>query len=492
MKFPRRSGILLHPTSLPGRYGIGDLGPAAYHFVDWLVEAGQQIWQVLPLGPTGYGDSPYQNFSAFAGNPLLISLDQLIEQGLLTEADLSERPLFPAERVDFGVLIPWKMSILRRAFANFKQSRQDEFEKWVANNEEWLNDYAFFMALKVHFGGGAWTQWPEELRRRDESALAEYRQKVADEIVFQQFIQFQFFQQWIQLHEYAQSQGITIIGDAPIFIAHDSADAWAQRELFYIREDGSLEVQAGVPPDYFSETGQLWGNPLYRWDVMQERGYQWWIDRFRIIFQLVDVVRLDHFRGFEAYWTVPGEAKTAIQGEWRKGPNASLFEAVQDALGTLPIIAEDLGVITPEVEALRDQFDFPGMRILQFAFGADTSNSFLPHNYMQNTAAYTGTHDNETTRGWFGNLDDATRQRVLDYFNCSSEEIIRTMIRALMLSVADTVVVPMQDVLDLNNRARMNLPGTVGGWWTWRASAVQFTPEAAAWLAKWTKLYGRA
>ena len=492
MKFPRRSGILLHPTSLPGRYGIGDLGPAAYHFVDWLVEAGQQIWQVLPLGPTGYGDSPYQNFSAFAGNPLLISLDQLIEQGLLTEADLSERPLFPAERVDFGVLIPWKMSILRRAFANFKQSRQDEFEKWVANNEEWLNDYAFFMALKVHFGGGPWTQWPEELRRRDESALAQYRQKVADEIVFQQFIQFQFFQQWIQLHEYAQSQGITIIGDAPIFIAHDSADAWAQRELFYIREDGSLEVQAGVPPDYFSETGQLWGNPLYRWDVMQERGYQWWIDRFRIIFQLVDVVRLDHFRGFEAYWTVPGEAKTAIQGEWRKGPNASLFEAVQDALGTLPIIAEDLGVITPEVEALRDQFDFPGMRILQFAFGADTSNSFLPHNYMQNTAAYTGTHDNETTRGWFGNLDDETRQRVLDYFNCTSEEIIRTMIRALMLSVADTVVVPMQDVLDLNNRARMNLPGTVGGWWTWRASAVQFTPEAAAWLAKWAKLYGRA
>ena len=492
MKFPRRSGILLHPTSLPGRYGIGDLGPAAYHFVDWLVEAGQQIWQVLPLGPTGYGDSPYQNFSAFAGNPLLISLDQLIEQGLLTEADLSERPLFPAERVDFGVLIPWKMSILRSAFANFKQSRQDEFEKWVANNQEWLNDYAFFMALKVHFGGGAWTQWPEELRRRDERVLAEYRQKVADEIVFQQFIQFQFFKQWSQLHEYAQSQGITIIGDAPIFIAHDSADAWAQRELFYIREDGSLEVQAGVPPDYFSETGQLWGNPLYRWDVMQERGYQWWIDRFRIIFQLVDIVRLDHFRGFEAYWTVPGEAKTAIQGEWRKGPNASLFEAVQDALGTLPIIAEDLGVITPEVEALRDQFDFPGMRILQFAFGADTSNSFLPHNYMQNTAAYTGTHDNETTRGWFGNLDDATRQRVLDYFNCSSEEIIRTMIRALMLSVADTVVVPMQDVLDLNNRARMNLPGTVGGWWTWRASAVQFTPEAAAWLAKWAKLYGRA
>ncbi len=492
MKFSRRSGILLHPTSLPSRYGIGDLGPTAYHFVDWLVEAGQKIWQVLPLGPTGYADSPYQNFSAFAGNPLLISLDQLREQGWLTDSDLSTVPLFPTERVEFGRVIPYKMQMLRTAFERFKTSQPAEFPTWVAKNESWLADYALFMAIKTHFGSGPWSEWPDALRRRDEQTLAEYRQTLADEILFEQFIQFLFFQQWSALRNYAQNLGLSIIGDVPIFIAHDSADAWAQRDLFYIREDGSLEVQAGVPPDYFSETGQLWGNPLYRWDVMQERGYQWWITRFRGVFELVDIVRVDHFRGFEAYWTVPGEAKTAIHGEWRKGPNASLFEAVHDALGALPIIAEDLGVITPEVEALRDQFDLPGMRILQFAFSADTSSSFLPHNYIQNTTAYPGTHDNETTRGWFNNLDDATRQRVLAYFNCTEETLVSSMIRALMISVADTVVIPMQDILNLNNRARMNLPGTVGGWWAWRATSSQFTPEAAAWLAHLAQAYGRA
>jgi 4-alpha-glucanotransferase len=310
-------------------------------------------------------------------------------------------------------------------------------------------------------------------------------------VAYQLFLQYKFFGQWGALREYAHSKGIEIIGDIPIFIAHDSADAWAQPELFSIREDGSLEVQAGVPPDYFSETGQLWGNPLYHWDVMKEQGYKWWIARFRTVFSLADMVRLDHFRGFEAYWTVPGDAKTAIHGEWRKGPEASLFSTVRDVLGPLGIIAEDLGIITPEVERLRDGFEYPGMRILQFAFTADSSSAFLPHNYMQNTVAYTGSHDNETTRGWFSNLDEKTQQRVLDYFNSNEEQIVADMIRGIFASVADTAVVPMQDVLDLGNEARMNLPGTVGGWWTWRITSGQLSSQKAAWLAKLAQLYGR-
>lgn len=491
MKFPRRSGILLHPTSLAGPYGIGDLGPEAYRFVDWLADAGQSLWQVLPLGPTGYGDSPYQNFSAFAGNPLLISPQRLGEEGLLSQEALAEVPNFPTERVDFGWVIDWKEQLLRTAFANFKPDEQEGFSDWLEEQSDWLEDYALFMALKKHFGGRPWTDWPVALKARDEDALASYRADLADEVAYQQFLQYHFFKQWASLRDYTHSQGIEIIGDIPIFIAHDSADAWAQRELFSIREDGSLEVQAGVPPDYFSETGQLWGNPLYHWDVMKEQGYEWWIARFRAVFNLADIVRLDHFRGFEAYWTIPGDAETAIEGEWRKGPEGDLFSTVRDVLGPLGIIAEDLGVITPEVEALRDGFEYPGMRILQFAFSADTSSGFLPHNYIQNTVAYTGSHDNETTRGWFSNLDESTRQCVLDYFNSNEEQIVGDMIRAIFASVADTAVVPMQDVLDLGNEARMNLPGTVGGWWAWRITADQLSSQKAAWLAKLAQLYGR-
>jgi 4-alpha-glucanotransferase len=491
MRFPRRSGILLHPTSLPGRYGTGDLGTGAYHFVDWLHDAGQRLWQILPLGPTGYGDSPYQSFSAFAGNPLLVSPDRLEEQGLLSPADLSNVPAFSNDRVDFGAVIPWKRDLLRTAFENFKGGNQESLERWAANNSDWLEDYALFIAIKEHLGNGPWWEWPEELRRRDEAALNRYREELADDIAFQKFLQFQFFQQWITLRAYARSKGVAIIGDIPIFIAHDSADAWSHRDLFYINPDGSLEIQAGVPPDYFAETGQLWGNPLYRWDRMKEQGYEWWIDRFRATFNLVDVVRLDHFRGFEAYWAVPGDAPTAQTGEWRPGPGSDLFRVVKEALGPLSIIAENLGVITPEVEAIREEFEYPGMRILQFAFTADMSSDFLPHNYVQNTCAYTGTHDNDTTRGWFESLDGATRQRVLDYLDADEQGAVRAMIRAVIASVADTAVVPMQDVLDLGTEARMNLPGRVGGYWQWRATANQFTDEDQQWLAKVAHLYER-
>lgn len=491
MRFPRRAGILLHPTSLPSPYGIGDLGPAAYRFVDWLVQGGQRLWQLLPLGPTGYGDSPYQSFSAFAGNPLLISPTHLVEAGWLGEEELDAVPHFPVKEVDFGAVIVWKESLFRQAYRRFQADPPAGYEVWVQAQADWLPDYALFTALKAHFGGGPWKGWPEAVRRYDPRTLTPYRQQFASEIAYQSFLQYLFFQQWAALRAYAHSQGIEIVGDIPIFIAHDSADAWANQALFTLDEQGALEVQAGVPPDYFSETGQLWGNPLYRWELMHAQGYRWWIQRFRALFEMVDLVRLDHFRGFEAYWAVPGGAPTAVTGEWRPGPGTALFEALREALGELPIIAEDLGVITPEVEALRDAFDFPGMRILQFAFTADTSSDFLPHNYVRNTVAYTGTHDNESTQGWFNNLDEAIQRQVLAYLDTTQTKVVQAMIRALYISVADTVIIPMQDVLGLGNEARMNLPGKAGGNWRWRATREAFTDERAAWLAHLSELYGR-
>lgn len=491
MRFPRRSGILLHPTSLPGSFGIGDLGPSAYRFIDWLVAAGQSLWQVLPLGPTGYGDSPYQAFSASAGNPLLISPQWLLEQELLTDAELAAAPLFPADSVDFGAVIPWKDALFRQAFARFRTQARPEFERWTTTNGAWLEDYALFVAVKAHFGGGPWKDWNADIRGREPQAMAHYATLLAEEVAYQKFLQYQFAQQWTTLRAYARQQGVVLVGDMPIFIAHDSADAWAHKELFTVQADGTLESQAGVPPDYFSETGQLWGNPLYRWEVMAEQGYSWWIDRFRSILNLVDIVRLDHFRGFEAAWTIPGGAPTAVKGEWIQGPEFALFDAIRAALGDLPIIAEDLGVITPPVEALRDRYDFPGMRILQFGFTADVTSAFQPHNYIQNTVAYTGTHDNETTRGWFHNLDEKTRTWVLAYFNSDEANIVYDMVRAIIASVADTAIVPMQDILDLGNEARINTPGILGGNWQWRATAAAFSPESAAELKRLAALYGR-
>jgi 4-alpha-glucanotransferase len=459
--------------------------------VDWLAEARQRVWQVLPLGPTGYGDSPYQCFSAFAGNPLLISLDLLADQGLLDQEQL-QAAAFPPGDVDFGSVIPWKMGMLRRAYQAWSARGSDpSYASFGAGRVGWLDDYALFMALKERYGGRPWHAWPQEIARREPQALRRCRRELADETRFQRFLQYIFDVQWSALKAYVNGYGISIVGDIPIFVAHDSADVWANPELFDLDEAGLPVIMAGVPPDYFSATGQLWGNPLYRWDVLEEQGYNWWISRVSEALKLVDVARIDHFRGFAGYWAVPQGEETAIQGEWLPGPGPALFTALQQSMGQLPIIAEDLGVITPDVESLRDRFGLPGMRIFQFAFSADTTSTFLPHNYIRNTVAYTGTHDNNTTCGWFASCDEQQRARVLRYIGTDGSNINWDFIRILQRSVADTVVVPLQDVLGLGGEARMNVPSTPGGNWRWRFQQADLTPELAARMAEMAVAYER-
>lgn len=492
----RASGLLLHPTSLPGRFGIGDLGATAYEFLEFLSASGQRLWQVLPLGPTGYGDSPYACFSAFAGNPLLISLDRLAESGFLLQDDLHDIPAFPERMVDYGRVVEWKGHLLDQAFTRFKTeasaAEQDEFEQFCEMNRVWLDDYALFMALKAAHGGAAWTTWPPEIAGRQPHAVAEWTERLADRIMFHRYVQYLFNAQWSAVRQYAHDLGIELVGDVPIFAAHDSADVWSHPDLFYLDESGSPTVVAGVPPDYFSKTGQLWGNPLYRWDELARTGYAWWIARLRATFALVDRVRLDHFRGFEAYWEVPATEETAINGRWIPGPGADFFEAVRQALGPVPIIAEDLGVITPEVEALRDQFGFPGMKVLQFAFGADATNPYLPHNYFRNCVVYTGTHDNDTTLGWYWESGTPAEQAaVLKYVGTDDRDLHWSMIRLAFAAVADTAVVPLQDVLGLGTEARMNRPGTSSGNWTWRYPAGVLTRGVARRLYELTDVYGR-
>ncbi|NTV65512.1 MAG: 4-alpha-glucanotransferase, partial [Oscillochloris sp.] len=412
MDFPRASGILLHPTSLPGPWGIGDLGAAAYRFLDFLADAGQRLWQVLPLGPTGYGDSPYQCFSAFAGNPLLVSLDELVKRNLLGHAEVAAAAAAAGDlgidHIDYGRVIPFKLSLLRASYERMRDGAAigmaDEYEAFCATQAAWLDDYALFMALKDLHDGASWNTWEPDLRARKAAALRKARKDLATPIAIHKYLQFLFFSQWEPLKAYANERGISIIGDAPIFVAYDSADAWANPKLFYLDDEGAPTVVAGVPPDYFSATGQLWGNPLYRWDRMAKDGYAWWIARLRQTLAIVDILRLDHFRGFEAYWAVPAEEKTAINGNWVKGPGTALFASLREALGDLPIIAEDLGLITPEVNALREQFGFPGMKVLQFAFGDGAGNAYLPHNYEPGYVVYSGTHDNNTSVGWFQDI----------------------------------------------------------------------------------------
>jgi 4-alpha-glucanotransferase len=490
MTLTRSSGILLHPTSLPGPFGIGDLGPSAHRFLEFLRTAGQSIWQVLPLGPTGYGDSPYQSFSSFAGNPLLISPEALREDGYLENSDLEGLPALPAERVDFGAVIDLKRGLLERAFGRFRGGA--DYDAFQARQAGWLEDYALFAALKDAHAGASWTDWEPELVRRKPDALAGRRDRLRHEIDRVKFAQFVFFRQWQALRAAAHSQGVRLVGDVPIFVAHDSADVWASPHLFHLNENGQPTIVAGVPPDYFSATGQLWGNPLYRWGVLAASDYAWWIERLRAVLGLVDLVRLDHFRGFEAYWAIPTPAETAIVGSWEPGPSAALFFALQDAFGApLPIIAEDLGVITPAVEALRDMFKLPGMRIMQFAFTADTKSAFLPHNYERHTVAYSGTHDNDTTVGWFAKLDEATRARVLRYTGTDGSEIHWDVIRLLLVSVADAVVFPLQDVLGLGDEARMNVPGSASGNWGWRTREGELSPALAERLAGMVAAYDR-
>jgi 4-alpha-glucanotransferase len=498
MRFPRSSGILLHPTSLPGRYGIGDLGAEARRFVDFLAAAGQTLWQVLPLGPTGYGDSPYQCFSARAGNPLLISLESLVEKAWLDASALEGAPAFPDDRVDFEQLVPWKTAVLQSVAV-----RDSGYNKFCEANQHWLDDYALFMALKGQHHGVAWNQWEPGARDRNPKALARWRGQLEGRIESQKFLQFAFFEQWRELREYARERGVRIMGDLPIYVAHDSADVWTHPHYFQLDEHGNSTAVSGVPPDYFSQTGQLWGNPIYRWDALAKDGYGWWLDRFRATFEMVDMIRLDHFRGFEAYWEIPASEPTAVNGRWVKGPGAALFHAAQSALGELPLVAENLGVITPEVEAIRHEFGFPGMAVLQFAFGTDAqAPTFRPHNYPREVVAYSGTHDSDTTVGWWLSKgrgestrsdDDIRRERdfAMRYLDTDGHEIHWVFIRTLLASVADTVLIPMQDVLGLGTEARMNLPATLGGNWRWRCRSGALTPELTQRLGELTQLYER-
>jgi len=508
MRFPRSSGIVLHPTSLPGPYGIGDLGPEALRFVDFLADAGQTVWQVLPLGPTGFGDSPYQSFSALAGNPLLISPERLAEQAWLDAEALSDALQFSKDEADFARVIPWKTALLESAARRFFQRASDEdrcrFDGFCQANAHWLDDFALFMALKEYHNLEVWSRWDESIRWREPTALATWRERLAESITVNKFLQFVFFIQWRELRKYCRERSIRLMGDLPIYVAHDSADVWVNPQYFQLDSNGNPTVVAGVPPDYFSATGQLWGNPIYRWDVLARDGYRWWFERLRSVLEMVDIIRLDHFRGFEAYWEVPASEPTAVNGRWVKGPGPSLFHAARLELGELPLVAENLGVITPEVEAIRTEFGFPGMSILQFAFGNDPqAPSFRPHNYPRELVAYTGTHDCDTTVGWWTSAgrgestrspEDIRREREITrkYLNTDGTEINWAFIRTLEASVADTVLIPLQDVLGLGSQARMNQPATLGGNWRWRYRAEMLMPHIAKRLAELTRLYERA
>ena len=507
MKFDRSSGILLHITSLPGRFGIGDLGDEAYSFVDFLAAAGQSLWQVMPLGPTGYGDSPYSSLSAFAGNTNLISPERLVDDGLLSSGDLESFPALSADRVQYGAVIKRKGALLEKAYENFKRSdnnnHREQLKGFRHYAESWLDDYALFSALRDSNAGAAWIDWEPKLARRDAAAMREASERLGDRIDAHRFFQYLFFKQWLELKLYCKKRGVTIIGDMPIFVAHDSADVWASPDLFKLAEDHSPKVVAGVPPDHFSKTGQLWGNPLYDWDRMRDDKFNWWVERMRAALRSVDIVRIDHFRGFDACWEVPAEDETAENGEWVRVPGRELFDALKNRLGEMPVIAEDLGTITPEVTALREELGFPGMRVLQFAFGGDPHDTHLPHNYDHNTVVYTGTHDNDTVVGWFnaepgrGSTQEAAqiereRELCLKYLNTDGEEINWDFIRAALASVADVSIIQLQDALGLDSRARMNVPASEQGNWGWRFKSGALTEEIRDRLKGMTKLYGRA
>ncbi|HSJ59336.1 MAG TPA: 4-alpha-glucanotransferase, partial [Anaerolineae bacterium] len=502
MKFPRASGILMHPTSLPGRFGIGDLGDEAYRFVDFLVSAGQTYWQVLPLSPTGYGDSPYQGLSAFAGNPMLISPERLATEGYLSPEDVEDVPDFPVECVDFGPVIRYKEELLDKAFNQFALYATKAQRAALARFEEeqsfWLDDVALFMAIKEAQGLRPWVDWPEDLARRRPESLDEVRRTLAYQIQSQKFRQWQFFQQWLAVKSYANERGIRIIGDIPIFVALDSADVWANPHLWQFDEDMVPVVVSGVPPDYFSETGQLWGHPLYRWDVMEERGYEWWVERFRTALTQADVVRIDHFRAFYNYWEVPGGAKTAVKGQWLYGPGAGFFRTVTAALGDVAIIAEDLGDFDKAsragVDVLQKEFGYPGRKVLQFAFQTGPLDPFLPHNFRSpNWVAYTGTHDNDTILGWYRMTSTPDeRDYARKYLNTDASDVVWDLIRLAWGSVANTAMTTTQDLLELGHESRMNTPSTLGPPnWCWRMKPGALTKEIAERLLTVTAIYAR-
>ncbi|HSP16057.1 MAG TPA: 4-alpha-glucanotransferase [Thermoanaerobaculia bacterium] len=484
----RVAGVLLHPTSLPGRYGVGDLGDELTTFLDWAASAGLHLWQVLPLNPTGYGNSPYNCVSSVAGNPLLISPQRLLQDQLLAPEMIGDVPQFPVDRVDFDRVVPWKGKLLRNAFTRF-DAKSEAFDRFQSEERDWLDDFALYMAIKEKHGGASWWTWDQDLARRETGAIRKAQGELQDEIAFRKFVQFIFFKQWHAVRDAAHARNIRIMGDVPIYVAHDSADVWANRELFQLDDRGEPTVVAGVPPDYFSTTGQRWGNPLYRWDKLKETNYHWWITRIRTNLEMADIVRLDHFRGFAAYWEVPAHEPTAIHGRWMPGPGTELFDAIRKALGNLPLVAEDLGFITPEVHELRDTLGFAGMRILQFGFSTPDS-PHLPHRFSPHTVVYTGTHDNDTARGWFSHATDAERDTAGMYLgDCS--DFSWALIREAYTSVAETAIVPVPDILGLGSDARMNRPGANTDNWNWRLQAGSLTHAHAEKLRRLAEITGR-
>ena len=487
MPFDRASGLLLHITSLASNGGIGDLGPAAFEFADFLAEAKQRLWQVLPLSPTGYGNSPYAATSAFAGNPLLISLDTLAEWGWIGRDRIARVPGCTGT-ICWNDVIDAKIPLIEEAARNFLHHHSGEdwkrFEEYCRMNGTWLENYSFYAVLRKKYKGASWHTWPKELAHREPAALDKVRQEQGEDLAIQQVIQYAFDHQWGSLRDYCAARKIKLIGDVAIFVSYDSADVWTNPHIFELDKDLEPIRVSGVPPDYFSATGQRWGNPLYRWDVLRKEGFAWWIDRVRRARALYDIIRLDHFRGFEAFWAIPAEEETAVKGEWIKAPGVELFQTLRDELGELPFIAEDLGVITVEVDALRRQFDFPGMRILQFGFAGRHAHNYLPHQYVNNTVVYTGTHDNNTTLGWWqGEASKDEKQAAKTYLGCSKKDFVWSMIRAVESSVADICIVPVQDILELGTDARMNMPSSSGDNWSWRCAPGALTPDLAAKLA---------
>lgn len=495
MRFTRSSGILLHPTSLPGPFGSGDFGAGAYHFVDWLVLAGQKLWQILPLGGTGPGNSPYMSSSAFAGNYLLIDLNELRELGWLTEADLVPHADFNSHKVNYSLLQEFRMAKLRlaasRFFADMQHHHIAEFEAFCTVEQAWLEEYSLFMALADKFNWQDWGHWPSEFAHREPAALLQASIELVDEIGFWRFTQWCFFRQWRKLKQYANSRGVRIIGDMPIFVAYQSADVWSHQQLFELGADNQPTVIAGVPPDYFSETGQRWGNPLFRWSLHEQENYAWWIARMRKSVEMFDLVRIDHFRGFAGYWEIPAAEPNAINGRWMPGPGEKLFVAIRNVLGKLPIIAEDLGVITPDVVALLEKLELPGMRVLQFAFGGSPDSAYLPHNFIGNMVVYVGTHDNDTTVGWFKTATKHERAFACKYLRTNGKEINCDLMHAASESVADIAIYTMQDVIGLDSNHRMNMPGKADGNWEWRFTWDQLASKHAEHLYEISALHGR-
>ena len=491
----RKNGMLLPITSLPSKYGIGAFSKEAYEFIDILSESGQKIWQILPLGPTGYGDSPYQSFSTFAGNPYFIDLDKLVEEGLLSKEECESYDWGSNEEfIDYKKIYLSRFEILRKAFNRSEIHSDIKFYEFCEENKKWLDDYALYMSIKDLLGGKSWIEWSEDIRTRQKEAMSKYKDELKDEILFYKYQQYLFNKQWKELKSYANEKGISIIGDIPIYVALDSADTWSNPELFQLDENSIPTAVAGCPPDSFSEIGQLWGNPLYRWDYHKSTGYKWWIERISYCFKLYDIVRIDHFRGFDEYYSIPYGSDNAIDGSWEKGPGLDLFQTLKSKLGELNIIAEDLGFLTPSVKKLLEDTAYPGMKILQFAFDSREESDYLPHNYSRNCVVYTGTHDNNTIKGWYKEISEVDKDMSIDYLNnknTEEDEIHWDFICSAMRSVADTCIIPVQDFLGLGDEARINTPSTVGSNWCWRMKKGCFSDNLVKRIKNLTNIYGR-